>query len=237
MAITVGATGTLYMNSGNVIRTPGLPAGVVSGDMLVYVTYQRETAGVFPTATGYSVVLDHATGNSHLKIEYKIAGAGEAAPSFATVTGASAQGAILSRGFALSGTDTVSPIDVTGTVFDSASSANIGPITGITPTVADYAVIVVGGRADDWTSVAPLTGDSLTWTETIDSFTTSGSDAGMVADVGIRSGAASAVTAKTFTVTGGTATPVKGVMFSVKPVVAAAEVIPDLAMQQFQGAY
>jgi hypothetical protein len=59
----------------------------------------------------------------------------------------------------------------------------------------------------------------------------------MVADVGIRSGAASAVTAKTFTVTGGTATPVKGVMFSVKPVVAAAEVIPDLAMQQFQGAY
>src|SRR5439155_1474058 len=102
---------------------------------------------------------------------------------------------------------------------NNATAQNIGPITGFTPTNAgnNGAVIVLGHRADDWTSVATLSGDGLTWVQIGAPSSTLGTDAGMVWNHAIYSGAPPTITAKTFTVTGGATNTSAGRMISIKP--------------------
>src|SRR5207253_6902037 len=85
----------------------------------------------------------------------------------------------------------INPLADLGAISNNATAQNIGPITGFTPTNAgnNGAVIVLGHRADDWTSVATLSGDGLTWVQIGAPSSTLGTDAGMVWNHAIYSGA------------------------------------------------
>lgn len=237
MAISYVSTGLVYANAGNVIRAPGAPGSSIADDLWIVVTWTRNSAAgiVLPdAASGYTTLLTDVSANGTLKIEYKIVAGGESAPTFGQITGTnSAQDTCLCQVAALRGTHLTTPIDQTGTIFTSASTSNIGAITAVTPTSSGAAVVVVGGKGDDWTSVDLLTGDGLTWTEIGEPDSTAGADAGLVWDVGTWAGAAPSLTSKTFVVTGGAANFAKGVMFSLKtPGVATPIVInPVVALQ------
>lgn len=126
-----------------------------------------------------------------------------------------AQSTVIAQIAAFSGTHATTPIDVIGSVLSSTGS-DIGPIPAITPGYADGAVVVFGDRSDDWTSVATLSGDSLTWNEIGEPDSTSGADGGMVWDYALYS-AIPTLTDKTFTVTGGLSDITHGLMFSIRP--------------------
>ena len=138
-------------------------------------------------------------------------------------------GAVIAQVAAFRGVDLTNPIDLTTERTESARAAtNIGPITGITPTSPKSAVVVVGGRGDDWTSVATLSGDSLTWNE-IGEPDDATNALGLVWDYAIQAGNPTAVTAKTFTVTGGSGVW-RGRMFAVRASATASPPTPGTAV-------
>ena len=98
---------------------------------------------------------------------------------------------------------------------NATAAQNIASITGFTPSWDNTLIVVYGGKKDDWTSVATLTGDGLTWTERGEPFSTSGGDAGMVWNTAPQTTKA-AITAKTFTVTGGATEKSVGRMFALR---------------------
>jgi hypothetical protein len=106
------------------------------------------------------------------------------------------------------------------TIFTSSSTSNIGAITGLTAP-AGGGVLVAGGRADDWTSVATLSGESLTWVEDCDlaNTTGTGADGGLVVNHALTAGS-TAIANKTFTVTGGGAAAAFGQMLKLRPATA-----------------
>jgi hypothetical protein len=113
------------------------------------------------------------------------------------------------RGVSLS-----NPFDVRGATSLNSSQQNIGPIGGITTGASGKCIIVFGHRADDWTSVATLTGNGFGWNEIGEPDSASGNDAGEVWDYTISAYGAVQILAKTFVVTGGTANYGLGVMQS-----------------------
>lgn len=129
-------------------------------------------------------------------------------------TGGGTNRTVIAQVCALRGVDQVTPFDVLGATSSNVSQVNIGPISGITTGPNGKCVIVFGHRADDWTSVATLTGDGLTWNEIGEPSTTSGNDAGEVWDYAISATGSIIITAKTFTVTGGLANTGLGVIQS-----------------------
>lgn len=100
-----------------------------------------------------------------------------------------------------------------GTAFSATGGSDIGPIARVTTNVPEVgAIVFFGAKIDDWTSVATLSGDNLTWTELFDDSTTLGSDAGFVADFAPWTSTPT-LTNKTFTVTGGAAADTCGRSF------------------------
>ncbi|MCI0430771.1 MAG: hypothetical protein L0210_09565 [Rhodospirillales bacterium] len=216
MAITsVGAAGASSATNGSA-PAPGLPSGLAAGDVMVCVFYSREaTDGTVSISAGWTQIVNDRTAGGLLGAWFRVFQAGDAAPTFTLgghATGNSGDTAIAQIA-AWRGCDQSDPLDITGTISTNASAQNIGAIAGIT-LAANDAVIVVGGKRDDWTSVTALSGDSLTWAEIGEPDTTSGADAGLVWDYAIDGGSGTTVTSKTFTVTGGAAADGKGVMFS-----------------------
>ena len=216
MAISfVGAGAGVAANNATV--TPALPSGIQAGDLLLCLAYTRSSTGSLSGPSGWSTLTsgNNATGGK-FALYYKKAAGGDANPSVAVTLGSNGD-TIIAQCAAFRGADADAPSDVIGTLYQSGSNVqNIGPISGITPGVADTLILVVGGKTDDWTSVATLSGDSLTWAEIGEPSSTLGSDAGMVWDYAIESGTV-AVTSKTFTVTGGVAALPVGRMLSIKP--------------------
>jgi hypothetical protein len=191
MAVSFVAAGTSAA-ADNANLTPGLPAGVAAGDLLVGVWSPRNTTATATITAGWSSLIYYrnTTGIS-LATTTKIYAAGDTAPTF-TISGGSATDTVTAHIFALRGT---SGIVATGTTFQGGGTAvqNIGAITGVT-SPAGGAVVVLGAKSDNWTSVATLTGDSLTWAATIPTATT--------------------VTDKTYTVTGGAVAVTVGVQLA-----------------------
>lgn len=225
MAISFIGAGA-FGEHNNFDGSPALHASTAQDDLIVVSGFLRGAnteAGAMAlvsVGSGYTSIANftHSTGSPmpRLFTYWKIAGAAEGTPAIditPLVTGASC----LYQCATFRGTHLTTPIGVVGATSENASAANIGPVTGITAAATDGAVIVIGGRCDDWTSVDLLTGDSLTWAEIGEPFTILGQDAGMVWDYAIWSGAAPTVTNKTFTVTGGAANKGLGVMFEIKP--------------------
>ena len=226
MAISFVAAGTVSATNGSA-PTPGLPAGVQAGDVMVAVFYSRETIdGTVSVSAGWNQALNDRSSGGLLGVWTRAWQSGDAAPTFTLgghATGNSGDTAI-ARIFAFRGMDTTTPVAGVGTVGNFAASQNIGAIAGFTLDAND-AVLVIGGKADDWTSVATLSGDGLTWAEDADNPSTLGLDAGLVVDHAINGASQVTVTSKTFTVTGGLAGASKGVMvaLNVAPVPVSAD--------------
>lgn len=217
MAIMYVGAGTASASaSGNV--TPTLPAGLQANDLMVAIVTVRGNAAI-TTPSGWTEVFQgqlYPTDNLHrLGIFRRFYQSGDTDPTF--VIGAQTNATRIGQIFAFRGVDQTNPIPDLGPDSGNASAQNIGPITGFTPTINDGCVIVIGHKADDWTSVAVLTGDGLTWVEIGEPDSTLGNDAGQVYDYAIYSGSPPTISAKTFTVTGGAANTGAGKMFSIKP--------------------
>jgi hypothetical protein len=190
---------------------------MVTGDLQIIIAYTR-VSGIthfIATDTGWDEQLDDSGSGGSWFIATKSYTTGDSIPQM-NWTGVVAGNTHFAQMFVYRGVDVVDPIDVLGTLSHNASQQDIGPITGITPTAAGTFIIVAGGKADDWTSVADLTGDSLTWAELGETASTLGSDGGLVVDEGT-GWTSGAISNKTFTVTGGAANVGSGIMFSLNP--------------------
>ena len=225
MAITFVAAGTAVSSAGGATGSlsPPLPAGVQSGDLLLIFVSGRNTGYVF-SCTGYSKKwdpeLDHSSsGINTIGLFWKIHSGSESNPTVSW-TGGATNATVIMQMCAFRGVNQTTPFDVQGATSSNGDLQNIGPISGITTGVNGKCVIVFGHRSDDWTSVDTLTGDGLTWYEIGEPDSTSGSDAGMVWDYAISASGSITITAKTFTVTGGTTDYGLGVMLSLNEAVA-----------------
>jgi hypothetical protein len=212
VAVAFGTVGT-KAEADNASVTPGMPT-VAAGNIIAVFATARGNGTL--ACSGYNTYFQDAHASSGVNKEalfWKVAVGSDAAPTI-TYSGGAAGDTVIAEIVVISGCDTTTPFVEKGTVASNGSSANIGPITGIA-IAGGNAVIVFGHRADDWTSVGTLSGDSLTWVEISDvGKSTLGTDAGQVWDYALVP-SNTTITSKTFTVTGGSANPGMGVMVEV----------------------
>ena len=214
MALTYVGVGTAAAGN-NASLTPALPSGWAVDDLLLVYVSSRGN-GTWTAPTGWTQIFQVAhssSGINKIACFYKFAVSDEVAPAMTYSGGASGQ-TTLAQVCAFRGSIPNSPVDILGSASSNSSATNIGPISGITTTSGNGVIIVFGHRADDWTSVATLSGDSLTWVEIGEPDTTSGNDAGQVWDYALFSSNVT-VTSKTFTVSGGSAQTGLGIMLSI----------------------
>lgn len=210
MALSFGTVGT-FAAADNASVTPTMPGSIVAGQVLLCFASARGN-GTLGCAgwTQYFQEPHASSGLNKIALFWKVAAGGDASPTV-TYSGGNAGETVIAEVVAVSGADTSTPFVEKGTVASNGSASNIGAITGIT-IAAGNAVMVFGHRADDWTSIATLTGDGLTWAEISDAGkSTLGSDAGQVWDYALCPAGAT-IGNKTFVVTGGSANPGMGVM-------------------------
>ena len=217
MAISLVGAGSAAQGN-NASPTPALPSGYGAGDFLLCAGVFRTTAGTMATPAGWTQIFNAQTSGGiplRLAAWYKIAASGAETNPLVAVSGGVSGNTVIADTYAIRGVDNANPISVTGTLTGNSDAQNIGPIAGISPAANDL-VIVIGARADDWTSVATITGDGLTWGNLFQAASTLGSDAGLCAFAALDA-AATAITAKTIVVTGGTPNfPGTGIIFSLK---------------------
>jgi len=200
----------------NAAVTPALYAGGAANDWIVCVARIREASnGVITINDGlYSrLSIQDLDADSSLQVWVKVHTGSEAAP-IVTPSGGSAGDTVSAFTFGLRNMpitwDDVDDVTLGAPAYRNASGQNIaypgqsvmsqgGPVDGAV-------VVVIGGKDDDWTSVATLTG----YTEALDSSTTTGNDQGLVMDYLIQTTAA-VVPDGTFTVTGGASAVSTGV--------------------------
>lgn len=214
MAIALQTVGTASQTNGSA-PTPGLPTGLTDGDVMIAAFFSRESVdGTVSLPAAWTPILNDRSSGGLLAAWWRVWQSGDAAPTFTLgghATGTSGDSAVaqIAR---FSGCNTSAPIGTIGSISTNASAQNIGTIAGIT---ADGGVIVLAGKKDDWTSVATLSGESLSWSEIGEPDGTQGADCGMVWDFAAIA-SSTAIAAKTFTVTGGAAAVGKGIMFELK---------------------
>jgi len=205
MPITFVGVGTAVSSSDypSGSLTPALPTGLQAGDLVLIFCSSSSIHSIF-TATGYTEQwrLDHASSRINtIALLYRFYESGDGDPTVSWYGGA-VNNTIIMQICAFRGVDSANPFDVQGSTSSNDDLQNIGPISGITTGANGKCTIVFGHRADDWTSVATLTGDGLTWNEIGEPDSTLGNDAGMVWDYATHGGS-QAITDKTFIVTGG----------------------------------
>jgi hypothetical protein len=194
------ATGTAaYADNASV--TPGLPGGSTgAGHLMILFVFARSATTVVNTPAGWTA-LPGMPGDNGL-IACKVHTGTESAPTV-TFTGGAAgdtHGAVIASFAGLQarqGTSDLAGVGAASQVSTFGTSQNIDVPTF--PAMRNgVALMQFGAKADDWTSVAALSGA----TEVYDGSSTLGNDLGLVWDW--RSMATrAAVAAQTFTVTGG----------------------------------
>ena len=221
-AATIAAFGAVGTSNGGSITNHTLPAGLAAGSLMVMVVYTREvTDGSINAIAGWTkenIGTERGTGGC-MALFHRWWQSGDAAPTvtFTNHTANNTSGdTAISRIMRVEGADPTDPIGAVGTRGNFASAQNIGAISGIT--LGAYGLgVVFGGKLDDWTNVATLSGDGLTWSEQFENPSTTGADAGLVIDSAPAGAGGATITSKTFTVTGGTSQPSAGIMFEIKP--------------------
>jgi len=212
------AAGTSSATDGTSAPAPGNPAGIAAGDTKVCVFYSREVTDGTVAISGqdWTEVLNERSSGGLLAVWTKIH-AGDAAPTI-TLTNHASGDTCIAQIAAWRGGHTVTSVNVEGAITTVASAQNIGPLVGLQLPPRSV-LVVIGGKADDWTSVAPLSSTGLTFTEIGDIFSTLGNDAGLVWDYATATDlkAEVEVPALTFTVTGGASAVSKGVMIALAP--------------------
>ena len=219
MAITLVAAGSASTANYNTV-TPGLPAGIQAGDVLLCFAFIRNRAATLSIDQGWSTHgnYPHTSQAGRIYVFYKVAGASETGPTV-TPGGGSSSNDVIAQIAAFRGVDTSTPFDTSLAGTSSSSTATgIGPIGGFTPAGADACVLVLGAKIDDFAStVDTLTQAGQTFVEIGEPDSTAGNDAGIVWDYAIIAGAAVEITAKTFTVNDAGFTHWLGGMLALKP--------------------
>jgi hypothetical protein len=214
--IALRSVGTFAESSNTSDLVIPLPSPIVAGDLLLMTITRWNNSSTDHTLPGgwTQITGGSAASTGGITTAYKIAGASETNP---TVNFPTASNVRIGQIAAFSGVSNADPIDTlpADSFVENASAEDIGPIPGIVTTAAKAAVIVIGMRRTNWTSVATLSGDSLTWTEIAEAQTTTLGDVAHVWDYALAP-TAGVISAKTFDVTGGTSTG-GGVMFSLTP--------------------
>jgi hypothetical protein len=195
--------------------TPGMPASIVAGDTLFLVAVNRN---IIPTVTEPSIssalwelVADDSLGN---------------APANMRVWARTYDGVFTAPGITFSGGGTVDyqaqiaafrglPLDVTKVVKSYAATGSSSATDIAAPLMRvrerRRLLIVIGWRADDWTSVATYSAAGTTFTEISEPDVTAGDDQGFVWDYAFQTSAVD-VPAGSFVVTGGGAAATRGVI-------------------------
>jgi len=214
------SSGILFRGSGagvdadNSTVTPPLFETPAAGDLLLCYCAHRSTAGTVATPSGWTQIYTAALVNRHYYLFYKIASGGDSAPA-CVPSGGSASEAVLAQCASFRGTHPTTVVDVADSAGTTlASISNIGPINPISPTANNGMVVVVGSRNSTWTSVAPLTGDGLTWAEIGEYVSAAWNDISIVWDYTVWPSTAPTITSKTFVVTGGVVSNGGGTMVS-----------------------
>lgn len=199
--VAAGVAATDANAAGTSTVTPALPAGTALGDInLVLASIRNSGTGTVNTPTGYTPLFD----GSNFRLFGKAIAAGEAAP-VVSFTGGVANATLIAQCAAIRNV----ALDVVASDgLLNASAQNIAyPALAIPEN--DCAVLVIGWKQDDWTSVASLAG----MTEIGEPTTASGDDAGMVWDRVVQTTAAN-ISAGSFAVTGGASAISRGAVIA-----------------------
>lgn len=204
----------------NATVNPALPAGMTPdiGQSLYCFAASRGTGATVGTPAGWTAI---DLGFTHVKLFHRYYVTGDGAPAV-TVSAGAAGDTLSAICFAFSGT---SPhLDETGGVggvwsSTNASAQNItfpaAPVrTSLSRGLREYDVVhlLLGWKADDWTSVAP----PASYTEMFDSSTTTGNDQGLWGAYRDTS-SPTAFAGGAVTVTGGASAVSKGFVVAVRP--------------------
>lgn len=203
--IAVRAAGTADTDN-NASLTPGLPAGLTAGDLLLGVAGIRNTAATVTVPTGYTTLLNHG----NLVLFGRIADGTESTPTVA-FSGGSAGDDTIAQLAAFTGSfyDIDNLLVASG--FQTNSSAQDIAYPDIAVPCDDCLIIYVGFKHDDWTSAATI----ASATEIGEPDSTAGNDAGLVWDRLIQTSKAN-IAAGSFTVTGGASAVSKGVVVALR---------------------
>jgi hypothetical protein len=196
-AATYIAAGTAA-HADNASTTPGLPAGMAKGDVMLILAAIRGTAAAPDIPTGYSRLAD--LGN--VALFGKIHSGSESAPVVSYVGGSA--GDTTSAQMAAFRSTQLSVLNAAAG--PGGSSANIAT-PAMTIDRGRCVVIAIGWRADDWTSVTSPAG----FTEIDEPDSTTGNDQGITWGYQIQTTATDAAIG-TFTVTGGGAATTKSAL-------------------------
>jgi hypothetical protein len=199
-AMSFVAAGTVS-HAVNTSVSPGVPAGIAAGDVLVMLAAIRNSgAGAPATPSGWSKLVD--AGN--MCLFGKVAGSSESAPTV-TFTGGVANADTSAQIAAFRGVD-LAPLAAANQLNASAQDIAV-PAVNLAEEIDHAMVLWMGWKQDDWTSVAPV----LDGTEIGEPDTTTGDDQGIVWDYRlVTTFAFTATAARTFTVTGGGAAASRG---------------------------
>jgi hypothetical protein len=194
-----GAAGTVA-HGNNASVTPTMPAGVQAGDLLlVWAAIRNSGTGTVNTPSGYTVLLE----SGNVKLLGKVHTGTESAPQI-TFTGGVANADTSAQMCAFRG--------VGITVHDSEAQLNASAQNIATPALDvsrdNCAIVYLGWKQDDWTSVA-----SPGTAEIGEPDTTTGDDQGIVWSYTLQT-TATAVAAGTFTVTGGASAISRGAVIA-----------------------
>ncbi len=191
-AITYVNVGTVS-HANNASVTPGIPASIANGDLLLMFAAIRSTSGTVVQPSGWSTWLDL----THVKVFAKKTSGTESSPTV-TFTGGAA------------GDDTSAQIaafrnatKLLASANQSNSSAQNVAYPALDVDRDNTLVVYLGWKQDDWTSV------SSPGTEIAEPDTTTGNDQGLVWAYVIQTDAVN-VAAGSFTVTGGASAVSKG---------------------------
>lgn len=209
--VTFGATGTAaHANNANV--TPGIPASVATGNLLLCVAAIRNSgAGVPSTPAGYTRLAVFPS-SANVQVFAKIATSGaEVAPTI-SFTGGVANADTSAQMIRLAGKwHSVANILVGSATRLNPSAQDI-IVPGLSKPVCDDCIVLgVGWKQDDWTSVATRSG----FTEIGEPSTTTGDDQGFVWDRVIQTTATS-IPATPFVVTGGASAISRSAIFALR---------------------
>lgn len=211
VTMTFVAAGTVS-HGNNASVTPGLPAGLVLGDLMVMLAAIRSTSAVVGAApSGWTLL----TSSENVSLFGKLASGSESVPTVTFTGGAagddtSAQIAAFRPSSALSTTSALTEFVVDDTWLTNVSAQDIAyPGAGVR-WPDNGVVLYLGWKQDDWTSVASP------GTEIGEPDTTTGNDQGIVWAYTIQT-TKTRIAPASFTVTGGAGAVSKGAVVVVHP--------------------
>lgn len=178
MAIAVPSSANTGLTSLNVVIAK--PSSLAVGDLMVASLVVGGT-GTVTLHAGWTLAQTTAGSGCRTEIQYKIADSGDVSASNFTFTTSS--GNIAGSIIRVTGFNSTTPLDLTGTgTYNSSSTTTISFATNLTPSFDGSLLVMalIGRNGNDGggttTSSYTISGTNPTWTETLDSAIDAGTD-------------------------------------------------------------